>query len=61
MKFIFKFFLITLIFLFISQGSKAEQILKYANIDKIIKETKIGINMLNKIVKKSSFFSFPFQ
>ena len=49
MKFIFKFFLITLIFLFISQGSKAEQILKYANIDKIIKETKIGINMLNKI------------
>ena len=49
MKFIIKFFLIFLVFLFVSQTSKAEQVLKYANIDRIIKETKIGINMLNKI------------
>ena len=40
MKFIFKFFFIFLVFLFISQTSKAEQILKYANIDRIIKEKK---------------------
>ena len=49
MKLFFKFFLIILISLSIFQISKAEQILKYANIDRIIKETKIGINMLNKI------------
>ena len=31
------------------QISKAEQILKYANIDQIIKETKIGNKMIKKI------------
>ena len=39
MKFIIKFFLIFLVFLFVSQTSKAEQVLKYANIDRIIKES----------------------
>ena len=49
MKLFFKFFLIILISLSIFQISKAEQILKYANIDQVIKETKIGNKMINKI------------
>ncbi len=49
MKLTFKYFLIAIIFLFIFQTSKAEQLLKYANIDRIIKETEIGIEMLNKL------------
>ena len=45
----FKFFLIVLFFLSFFQISKAEQILKYANIDQVIKETKIGNKMITKI------------
>ena len=33
----------------IFQISKAEQILKYANIDQVINETKVGSNMISKI------------
>ena len=49
MKFFFKYFLILLVSLLIFQISKAEQILKYANIDQVIKETKVGSNMISKI------------
>ena len=49
MKQSFKLFLIVLFFLSIFQISKAEQILKYANIDQVIKETEIGNKMINKI------------
>ena len=49
MKQSFKLFLIVLFFLSIFQISKAEQILKYANIDQVIKETKIGNKMITKI------------
>ena len=45
----FKLFLIVLFFLSFFQISKAEQILKYANIDQVIKETEIGNKMINKI------------
>ena len=44
-----KFLIIVLISLSIFQISKAEQILKYANIDQVIKETKIGNKMITKI------------
>ena len=44
-----KFFFIVLFFLSIFQISKAEQILKYANIDQVIKETTIGNKMISKI------------
>ena len=47
----FKFFLIVLVTLSIFQISKAEQILKYANIDQVIKETNIGNKMITKINK----------
>ena len=47
----FKFFLIVLVSLSIFQISKAEQILKYANIDQVIKETNIGNKMITKINK----------
>ena len=49
MKFFFKIIIIFLFSLSVFQISKAEQILKYANIDQIIKETKIGNKMLKKI------------
>ena len=49
MKLFFKYFLILLVSLLFFQISKAEQILKYANIDKVIKETKVGSNMISKI------------
>ena len=49
MKLFFKFFLFVLFFFSIFQISNAEQILKYANIDQIIKETKIGKKMISKI------------
>ena len=51
MKLLLKYFLIILISLLFFQISKAEQILKYANIDQVIKETKIGNKMINKINK----------
>ncbi len=51
MKSFFKFFLIIFVFLSIFQISKAEQVLKYANIDQVIKETKIGNKMISKINK----------
>ncbi len=44
-----KFLIIVLISLSIFQISKAEQILKYANIDQVIKETEIGNKMITKI------------
>ncbi len=49
MKVLFKFFLIAIFFLSIFQNANAKQILKYANIDQIIKETNIGNKMLSKI------------
>ena len=49
MKFFFKIIIIFLFSLSVFQISKAEQILKYANIDQIIKETKIGNKMIKKI------------
>ena len=49
MKLFFKYFLILLVSLLIFQISKAEQILKYVNIDQVIKETKVGSNMISKI------------
>ncbi len=49
MKLFLKFFLILLVSSLIVQISKAEQILKYANIDQVIKETKIGNTMISKI------------
>ena len=49
MNLFFKFILIILVSLSIFQISKAEQILKYANIDQVIKETKIGNKMIKKI------------
>ena len=49
MKLFFKYFFILSFSLLIFQISKAEQILKYANIDKVIKETKVGSNMISKI------------
>ena len=49
MKLFFKYFLILLVSLLFFQISKSEQILKYANIDKVIKETKVGSNMISKI------------
>ena len=51
MKLLIKYFLIILISLLFFQISKAEQILKYANIDQVIKETKIGNKMISKINK----------
>ena len=51
MKLLLKYFLIILISLLFFQISKAEQILKYANIDQVIKETKIGNKMISKINK----------
>ena len=49
MKLFFKYFFILSFSLLIFQISKAEQILKYANIDQVIKETKVGSNMISKI------------
>ena len=49
MKLLFKLLLIILLFLSIVQITKAEQILKYANMDQVIKETKIGNEMIIKI------------
>ena len=49
MNFFFKFFQTVLIFFFLFQPTNAAQILKYADVDKIIKETKIGNRMINKI------------
>ena len=51
MNSLFKTSLIILIFFSIIQISKAEQILKYANMDQVIKETKIGKKMIIKINK----------
>ena len=51
MNSLFKISLIILIFFSIFQTSKAEQILKYANMDQVIKETKIGKDMIIKINK----------
>ena len=51
MNSLFKTSLIILIFFSIIQISKAEQILKYANMDQVIKETKIGKDMIIKINK----------
>ena len=49
MNSLFKTSLIILIFFSIIQISKAEQILKYANMDQVIKETNIGNKMIKKI------------
>ena len=49
MNYIYKFFLLIFIFISTNQISNAEQILKYANIDQVIKETKIGNKMITKI------------
>ena len=49
MQLISKFLLIILVYLSIFQTTKAEQILKYANMDQVIKETKIGSEMIIKI------------
>ena len=49
MKLLYKLLLIILVSLSIFQISKAEQILKYANMDQVIKETKIGNKMIIKI------------
>ena len=46
-----KFLIIVLISLSIFQISEAEQVLKYANIDQLIKETNIGNKMIVKINK----------
>ena len=45
----YKLFIFVLLFLSLFQISNAEQILKYANIDQVIKETKIGNKMISKI------------
>tara|TARA_Y100001970_G_scaffold230090_1_gene285595 strand:+ start:791 stop:1306 length:516 start_codon:yes stop_codon:yes gene_type:complete len=49
MNILFKFLFIIFISLLISQITKAEQLLKYANMDQLIKETKIGNKMIKKI------------
>ncbi len=49
MKFFFKNILFFFIFIFLIQSSYAEQKFKFVNIDLIIKETKIGSQMLDKI------------
>ena len=49
MKLLYKLLLIILVSLSVSQTIKAEQILKYANMDQVIKETKIGNKMIIKI------------
>lgn len=49
MNFFFKNILIFCILIFLTQPSYSEQKLKFVNIDLIIKETKIGIQMLDKI------------
>ena len=51
MKFFFKNILFFFIFTFLIQTSYAEQKFKFVNIDLIIKETKIGSQMLDKINK----------
>ena len=51
MKLFFKFFLIILVSLTFLENSKAEQILMFANIDEVIKETNIGNKMISKINK----------
>ena len=49
MKFLYKLLLIILVSLSVFQTTNAEQILKYANMDQVIKETKIGNKMIIKI------------
>jgi len=51
MNFFFKNILIFCILIFFTQPSYSEQKLKFVNIDLIIKETKIGSQMLDKINK----------
>tara|TARA_B100000963_G_scaffold309173_1_gene285006 strand:+ start:151 stop:666 length:516 start_codon:yes stop_codon:yes gene_type:complete len=49
MNLLFKLLLIILLSLLTFQTIKAEQILKYANMDQVIKETTIGNKMIKKI------------
>ena len=49
MRIIYKFIFILFFFLGLQTISNAEQLLKFANIDLIISETKIGNQMLKKI------------
>ena len=51
MNFFYKNILIIFIFILINQHSNAENNFKFVNIDLIIKETKIGNEMLSKIDK----------
>ena len=51
MNFFFKNILIFSIFIFFIQPSFAEQKFKFVNIDFVIKETKVGSKMLDKINK----------
>ena len=49
MNLLYKLLLITLVSLSIFETTKAEQIIKYINMDQVIKETKIGKKMITKI------------
>ena len=49
MKLLYKIIIVILVSLSFFQTIKAEQILKYANMDQVIKETKIGNEMIIKI------------
>ena len=49
MNLLYKILLITLVSLSIFETTKAEQIIKYINMDQVIKETKIGNKMIIKI------------
>lgn len=49
MNYLLKYLSVVIFFLFIFQPTNAEQILKYADMDRILKETNIGGMIINKI------------